>query len=222
MLYSKFFKRFMDILLSIIALILLTPLFTVVAILIKIDSKGPIFFRQERYGKDKKVFTIYKFRTMYIDTPSQVATRDLDNAKEHISKIGRFLRNTSIDELPQIFNVLAGHMSLIGPRPVVLTEYEQIEEREKYGANSIRPGMSGLAQINGRDFLDVKTKAMYDGMYASNMNFLLDFKIFFKTLYVTLLAKNIAEGPASSTVYHVENAETNQEASEGQNVTELV
>ena len=153
----------MDILLSIIALILLTPLFTVVAILIKIDSKGPIFFRQERYGKDKKVFTIYKFRTMYIDTPSQVATRDLDNAKEHISKIGRFLRNTSIDELPQIFNVLAGHMSLIGPRPVILAEYEQVEEREKWGANSIRPGMSGLAQINGRDFLDVKTKAMYDG-----------------------------------------------------------
>jgi len=192
-----------------------------VAILIKLNSKGPVLFKQERYGKDRKVFTIYKFRTMYIDSPSQVASRDLDNARDHITRFGKFLRKTSIDELPQLINVFKGDMSFIGPRPVILAEQDQIEEREKYGANSIRPGMSGLAQINGRDYLDIKTKAMYDGMYVQNMSLWLDLKIFVKTFYVVFLAKNVVEGTEAN-VFHVENTEEKQEENNVKNISNVV
>ena len=177
-------KRGIDIFLSLFAIFVFSPVFLIVALVVKFDSEGPIIFKQERVGLHKKPFMIYKFRTMYIQAPSNCATRDLK--KDYITKIGRFLRKTSLDEIPQLFNILKGDMSLVGPRPVVLKETHQIEERDKYSANDVRPGITGWAQINGRDTLGVVEKARYDGYYASHISFLFDLKILFKTVIVVL------------------------------------
>lgn len=187
-------KRLIDFILSLSSIILLMPLFIVIGFLIKRDSKGPAIFKQKRYGKNKEPFYIYKFRTMRLDAPKNVSTKELKDSKNYITKIGRVLRRTSLDELPQLFNILVGQMSIVGPRPVVLKEKNLIIARDLYGANDIKPGITGWAQINGRDKLSVTEKARLDGYYVENMGLLMDFKCFFKTIKYVLKGEDILEG----------------------------
>lgn len=192
--YKNFFKRFIDIILSFAGLVVLSPLLMIIALLIKLDSKGPVLFRQKRVAKDKNHFNILKFRTMYADVPKDVPTHLLADPESKITKIGRFLRKSSLDELPQIWNILVGEMSIIGPRPALWNQFDLIAERDKYGANDVRPGLTGLAQIRGRDELPIDIKAAYDGEYAQNITFAGDVKIFFGTITSVLGAKGIKEG----------------------------
>ena len=192
--YQHFIKRLFDIIVSAVALVILAIPFAVVAILIKLDSKGPAFFRQQRMGKDGKPFRIYKFRTMRQDAPHNTATAELDNAKDKITRVGGVCRKTSIDELPQFINVLKGDMSIIGPRPVVLTETELIEMRHENGADKVLPGLTGLAQVNGRDSLSNLQKATYDTYYAQRVTFMNDFRTVVKTVWYVLLHVGIHEG----------------------------
>lgn len=189
-----FFKRIIDILLSLIALTVLIPFFIIFAIIIKCESKGPVFFRQKRFGKNKNFFTIYKFRTMRTDTPKDMPTHMLNNAESYITRFGGFMRKTSIDELPQIINILQGEMSIIGPRPALWNQDDLIQEREKYGANNVRPGLTGLAQINGRDELEIPIKAKIDGEYVEKISLWLDIKIFFKTIFKVFKSEGVVEG----------------------------
>ena len=189
-----FFKRLIDIILSLIGLIILIPFFVIFAIIIKLESKGPVFFKQKRFGKNKKFFMIYKFRTMRSDTPKDMPTHMLNNAESYITRFGGFMRKTSIDELPQIINILKGDMSIIGPRPALWNQDDLIEEREKYSANNIRPGLTGLAQISGRDELEIPIKAKFDGEYIEKMSLWLDIKIFFKTIFKVFKSDGVVEG----------------------------
>lgn len=189
-----FFKRLIDIILSLIGLIILIPFFIIFAIIIKCESKGPVFFKQKRFGKNKKFFMIYKFRTMRNDTPKDMPTHMLRGAESYITKFGGFMRKTSIDELPQIINILKGDMSIIGPRPALWNQDDLIEERDKYGANSIRPGLTGLAQISGRDELEITVKAKFDGEYIEKMSLWFDIKIFFKTILKVFKHDGVVEG----------------------------
>ena len=192
--YRKYIKRILDIILSFIGLIILLPFMIIFSIIIKLESKGPVLFKQKRVGKDKKEFTIYKFRTMRVDTPKDVPTHKLENAEFYITKFGGFMRKTSIDELPQIINILKGDMSIIGPRPALWNQEDLIKERDKYKANSIRPGLTGLAQVNGRDELPITIKAKFDGEYTEKISFILDLKIFFKTIVNVFKEDGIVEG----------------------------
>ena len=196
-------KRLMDIILSLSSIILLIPLFIIIGILIKRDSKGPVIFKQERYGKNKEPFYIYKFRTMRLDAPNDVSTEELKDSKNYITKIGGFLRRTSLDELPQLFNILLGQMTVVGPRPVVLKEKNLIALRDIYGANNIKPGITGWAQINGRDLLSVEEKAKLEGYYVENMGFKMDIKCFFKTIQYVLKCEGILEGGEEVDVNHI-------------------
>ena len=196
-------KRLMDIILSLSSIILLIPLFIIIGILIKRDSKGPVIFKQERYGKNKEPFYIYKFRTMRLDAPNDVSTEELKDSKNYITKIGDFLRRTSLDELPQLFNILLGQMTVVGPRPVVLKEKNLIALRDIYGANNIKPGITGWAQINGRDLLSVEEKAKLDGYYVENMGFKMDIKCFFKTIQYVLKCEGILEGGEEVDINHI-------------------
>ena len=191
-------KRAADFSVAIISLCLLAVLFVVVAILIKVDSKGPIFFKQLRFGKDKKPFTIYKFRTMTTDAPKNAATRELQDAASYITKVGKVMRKLSIDELPQLLNILKGEMSVVGPRPVILAETDLITERTKYGANALTPGITGWAQANGRDEIDIYTKARMDGDYASEFGLVMDIRCLFKTVETILFAKGYQEGAVAA------------------------
>jgi O-antigen biosynthesis protein WbqP len=193
MLYLKI-KRIIDIGLSAVGLVILSPIFIVVAIIIKIDSKGPVFFIQKRVGKGKKIFNMIKFRTMKDEAPKETPTHMLTNPEMHITKAGKFLRKTSLDELPQICNILIGDMSLIGPRPALWNQYDLIIERDKYGANDIRPGLTGLAQISGRDELTIETKAKLDGEYTKKASLELDFRCFYKTIVKVIKSEGIVEG----------------------------
>ena len=157
--YTKFFKRFLDIVLSGMAIVVLSPLLLLLAVLVRLDSKGPVFFKQKRVGKGKTHFQILKFRSMYADTPHDMPTHMLGNAQSHITRVGKVLRVTSLDELPQLFNIFAGQMSIVGPRPALWNQFDLIAERDRYGANDVRPGLTGWAQINGRDELEVAEKA---------------------------------------------------------------
>ncbi len=188
------FKRILDVILSAIGLIILLPFFVIFSIIIKIESPGPIFFKQKRIGKNKKQFTIYKFRTMRTDTPKDMPTHMLKDAESYITKFGNIMRKTSIDELPQIINILKGDMSIIGPRPALWNQFDLIAERDKYNANSIRPGLTGLAQVSGRDELEIPVKAKFDGEYIQNISFWLDLKIFFKTIINVFKHDGIVEG----------------------------
>ena len=192
--YTKYIKRILDLIISIIALILLFPFFIIFAILIKAESKGPIFFKQERIGKEKKHFNIYKFRTMRTDTPKDMPTHRLKNADMYITKVGKFMRKTSIDELPQIINILKGEMSIIGPRPALWNQDDLIEERDKYNANNIRPGLTGWAQVNGRDELEIPVKAKYDGEYVEKSSLCFDVKVFFRTIVKVFKHDGVVEG----------------------------
>lgn len=192
--YCNIVKKILDFILSLCGLIVLLPVFIIIMIAIKIDSKGPVFFKQKRVGKNKKYFNILKFRTMKIDTPKEVPTHMLENAESYITKVGNFLRKTSLDELPQIINILKGDMSIIGPRPALWNQDDLIEERDKYNANEIKPGLTGLAQVSGRDELEIPVKAKLDGEYVEKMSLLFDIKIFFKTIFKVFKHDGIVEG----------------------------
>ncbi len=190
----KYVKRFSDVFLSFIALIILAVPMVIFSLIIKCESKGPVIFKQKRIGKNKKEFYIYKFRTMRADTPENVPTHLLSDPESYITKSGKFFRKTSIDELPQLFNIIKGDMSIIGPRPALWNQYDLIEKRDKFGANDCLPGLTGLAQINGRDEIEIEKKAEFDGEYVKNISFLLDLKIFFLTIKSVFKAEGIKEG----------------------------
>ena len=196
-------KRLLDFVLSLIGIVVLMPVFIIIGILIKVDSRGPVIFKQKRYGKNKEPFYIYKFRTMASDAPQNVATKDLNDSKKYITKIGALLRRTSLDELPQLFNILLGQMTIVGPRPVVLKEENLIIARDLYGANDIKPGITGWAQINGRDLLSIEEKAKLDGYYVENMGFKMDIKCFFKTIQYVLKCEGILEGGDEIDINHI-------------------
>lgn len=187
-------KRLLAILISGLAIIILSPVLLSVAIAIKCDSKGPVLFKQKRVGKDKKHFMIYKFRSMYVDAPADMPTHMLKDPTAMITKVGAFLRKTSLDELPQLFNIFKGEMAIVGPRPALWNQYDLIAERDKYKANSIRPGLTGWAQINGRDELEINEKSRLDGYYVAHMSFLMDLKCFFGTFISVLKSDGVVEG----------------------------
>lgn len=191
--YLKF-KRLIDIILSLLGLIVLSPVFLILIVAIKFDSKGPILFKQKRVGIHKTHFNIFKFRTMRIDTPKDTPTHLLENPEQWITKVGKFLRKTSLDELPQIINILKGEMSIIGPRPALWNQYDLIAERDKYGANDIPPGLTGWAQINGRDTVTIEDKARYDGYYTENIGLMFDIRCFFGTIVSVLKRDGVLEG----------------------------
>lgn len=190
----KIIKRVLDIVLSLLGLILLSPIFLILVIWIKLDSKGPVLFKQKRVGIHKSHFYILKFRTMRVDTPRDTPTSELENPDRWITKSGKFLRKTSLDELPQIINILRGEMSIIGPRPALWNQYYLLEERDKYGANDIKPGLTGLAQISGRDELEDTVKAKIDGEYVKNMSFRMDVKCFLGTIISVAKSDGVVEG----------------------------
>ena len=190
-------KRGIDFCLSLLGIIMLFPLFVLIIVLIKVDSPGPILFKQKRVGIHKRHFNILKFRTMLIDTPKDTPTHMLEDPDKWITKVGKFLRKTSLDELPQIFNILIGEMAIVGPRPALWNQYDLIAERDKYGANDIMPGLTGWAQINGRDELPITVKAKFDGEYVLRMSFLFDCKCFIGTLRCVFAKDGFCEGTSS-------------------------
>ena len=192
--YNKVFKRLIDIILSGVGIIVLSPVYLILALAIKIDDPGPVFFRQKRVGIHKTHFDIMKFRSMKMETPRDMPTHMLQNPEQYITRVGKILRKTSLDELPQIFQIFTGKMSIIGPRPALWNQYDLIEERDKYGANDIRPGLTGWAQINGRDELPIDVKARFDGEYVERMSFLFDCKCFFGTIISVLKHDGVVEG----------------------------
>lgn len=192
--YKRYLKRPLDFILSLMGLIVLSWLFIIIMIAIKMDSKGPVFFKQKRVGKNKKLFSIYKFRTMYVETPKEMPTHLLSNPDAFITKTGKFLRKTSLDELPQMINILKGEMAIIGPRPALWNQDDLIAERDKYGANDIRPGLTGWAQINGRDELEIDIKAKLDGYYVEQESFVMDVKCFFGTIVSVFKSDGVLEG----------------------------
>jgi O-antigen biosynthesis protein WbqP len=192
--YVRVIKRAIDIFLSLMGIIVLSIPMLVIALAIKIDSKGPVFFCQKRVGIHKKYFPILKFRTMRTDTPHDAPTHELSDPKKWITKVGAFLRKTSLDELPQLFNIFVGQMSVIGPRPALWNQEDLIAERDKYGANDVRPGLTGWAQINGRDELEIPVKAKLDGEYVERLSFGFDCKCFFGTITSVLKSDGVVEG----------------------------
>lgn len=203
-------KRVIDFTFALIGLVVLLPLFLMLIIAIKIDSKGPVLFKQKRVGTYKTNFYILKFRTMRIDTPKDTPTHLLKNPDQYITTMGKFLRKTSLDELPQIINILRGTMSIIGPRPALWNQYDLIEERDKYGANDVPVGLTGWAQINGRDELEIDVKAKLDGEYAEKMGFMMDVRCFFGTIFSVLRSDGVVEGGTGNRP----KAETNNKVEE--------
>ena len=187
-------KRLIDLVLSVCGLIVLSPLLIAIVIAIKLDSKGPVIFKQKRVGKNKTYFNIWKFRTMRTDAPKDMPTHLLSSPDAYITKIGKFLRQTSLDELPQILQIVVGKMSIIGPRPALWNQYDLIEERDKYGANDITPGLTGWAQVNGRDELEIPVKAKLDGEYVEKMGFMMDCKCFIMTIFSVVRHDGVVEG----------------------------
>ena len=192
--YQKFGKRLLDIVLSACGILVLAPVYLLVALAIVIDDPGPVFFRQKRVGIHKTHFQILKFRTMKMNTPKDTPTHLLENPQQYITRVGRILRKLSLDELPQIFQIFTGEMSVIGPRPALWNQLDLIEERDKYGANDVRPGLTGWAQINGRDELPIDVKARFDGEYVERLSFLFDCKCFFGTIASVLKSDGVVEG----------------------------
>ena len=192
--YKRFGKRALDVLLSGLGLVVLSPLFLIISIAIKAEDPGPVFFRQKRVGIHKTYFNIVKFRSMRQDTPHDMPTHLLNDPQRWITKTGRFLRKTSLDELPQIAQIFTGKMSVIGPRPALWNQYDLIAQRDQYGANDITPGLTGWAQVNGRDELEIEEKARLDGEYAQNISFGMDMKIFWMTVKNVLRGSGVVEG----------------------------
>jgi len=192
--YQKYGKRLLDILLSGCGIVVLSPVYLLIAAAIKMDDPGPVFFRQKRVGIHKTHFQILKFRTMKMETPKDTPTHLLQNPEQYITRVGKFLRKASLDELPQIFQIFTGDMSIIGPRPALWNQFDLIEERDKYGANDVRPGLTGWAQINGRDELPIDVKARLDGEYVRRLSFAFDCKCFFGTITSVLKHDGVVEG----------------------------
>ncbi len=192
--YKKVFKRVLDIIISVLGLLVLWPLFIIIAVAIVVDDPGPVFFKQKRIGIHKSYFNLYKFRSMRVDTPDS-PTHLLENPQQYISRVGGFLRKSSLDELPQLINILRGDMSVIGPRPALWSQDDLVAERDKYGANDVLPGLTGWAQINGRDEIEIPEKAHLDGVYAQNLTFAFDLKCFFGTIKSVVKSEGYAEGP---------------------------
>ena len=192
--YRNCVKRALAIVLSLVGLLTLGWLLILLSIAIKLDSPGPVLFRQKRVGLNKSHFYILKFRTMRIDTPRDMPTHLLVNPEQYITRVGRFLRKTSLDELPQLFNILAGHMAIVGPRPALWNQFDLIAERDKYGANDIRPGLTGWAQINGRDELEIDVKARYDGEYVERMSLGFDIRCILGTITAVIRRDGVVEG----------------------------
>ena len=190
----SFFKRAFDLFCSFLAIILLALPMLIVALAVKLDSKGPVFFKQDRVGKNKKIFKILKFRSMYVDTDPNAPTHPLDHANAHITKVGKFIRKTSIDELPQLFNIFAGQMSFVGPRPALWNQDDLIAERDRYHANDVKPGLTGLAQISGRDELEIPVKAKFDGEYVEKRGFFYDIGLLFRTVFSVFRHEGVVEG----------------------------
>lgn len=197
--YKAFVKRFIDLFLSFIGMIVLIPVFVIVGIVIYVDDPGPVFFKQKRVGKDKSTFWLHKFRSMKVKTPD-IPTHMLDNPDQYITRVGKIIRKLSIDELPQVFDILIGKMTIIGPRPALWSQYDLIAERDIYGANDVRPGLTGWAQINGRDELPIDIKAKFDGEYVEKLNsggfnaFMMDCKCFVGTVLKVLKHEGVVEG----------------------------
>lgn len=189
-----FIKRIIDFVLSIIGFVILSPIFLIITVAIKVESRGPIFFKQKRVGIHKTHFEILKFRSMRIDTPKDTPTHLLSNPEQYITKTGKFLRKSSLDELPQIFNIIKGDMAIVGPRPALWNQYDLIEERDKYHANDVPVGLTGWAQINGRDELEIPVKAKLDGEYVEKFGFGMDVRCFFGTIFSVLRSSGVKEG----------------------------
>ena len=196
--YRKYVKRLLDIILSGCGIVVLSPVYLLVALAIVMDDPGPVFFRQKRVGIHKTHFQILKFRTMRMCTPHDVPTHLLDDPDQYITRVGRFLRKTSLDELPQIFQIFTGKMAVIGPRPALWNQYDLIEQRDLYGANDVRPGLTGWAQINGRDELPIAVKARLDGEYVKSLSFLFDCKCFLGSITAVLKHEGVVEGGTGS------------------------
>lgn len=192
--YKHFFKRLIDFIMALCGIIVLAIPMLIMAIIVKCDSKGPVLFKQKRIGIHKGTFMMPKFRSMYTETPAEMPTHMLNDPSRWITKSGAFLRKTSLDELPQLFSILKGDMAVIGPRPALWNQDDLITERDKYGANDIRPGLTGWAQINGRDELEIADKAALDGEYVQKMSFLFDCKCFFGTITSVLKHEGVVEG----------------------------
>ena len=209
--YKHFFKRLIDLILSLIGSIILLPFFIIFGLIIFVDDPGPIFFRQKRVGKNKKLFTLWKFRTMKTKTPD-IPTHLLEHPEQYITRVGRVFRKLSIDELPQIWQILFGKMALIGPRPALWNQDDLIAERDKYGANAVKPGLTGWAQINGRDELEIPEKAALDGEYVRRMSFVFDCKCFFGTIKAVFKHDGVVEGGTGELHKNEENvADTSEE-----------
>lgn len=192
--YEKFFKRLADVILSGLGLIVLSPVYLIVIIAIKIDDPGPVLFTQKRVGRNKRYFKLHKFRSMKMSTPHDVPTHMLDNPDQYITKVGRFMRRTSIDELPQVWDIFVGNMSVIGPRPALWNQDVLVAERDKYNANDVKPGLTGWAQINGRDELEIPDKARLDGEYVKRISFPFDVKCFIGTIFSVAKSDGVVEG----------------------------
>jgi O-antigen biosynthesis protein WbqP len=192
--YKNLVKRLIDLALSTVGIILLIIPMGIIALVIKITDPGPVFFSQKRVGINKTHFNLYKFRSMKMSTPKDCPTHLLENPEQYITSIGKILRKSSLDELPQLFNIFKGEMSVIGPRPALWNQYDLIEERDKYGANDVKPGLTGWAQINGRDELEIDVKAKLDGEYVEKMSFAFDCKCFLGTITSVLKSDGVVEG----------------------------
>ena len=196
--YQKSIKRVIGLLMAAIIIVCISPILLLIAVAIKCESRGPVLFKQKRVGLHKNLFEIYKFRSMRTDTPKDMATHLLQNPESYITKVGKFLRRTSLDELPQLFNIIKGDMAWVGPRPALWNQYDLIEERDKYGANDVMPGLTGWAQINGRDELEIPVKARLDGEYVKKCSFLFDMRCFFGTFLSVLRQDGVVEGGTGS------------------------
>jgi len=205
--YKSFIKRLLDIILSFLGLILLSWLYLIIIIAIKIDDPGSAFFSQDRIGIHKTIFKVHKFRSMKMSTPHDIPTHQLENPEQYITKVGGFLRKTSLDELPQIWDIFIGKMSVVGPRPALWNQYDLIEERDKYGANDIKPGLTGWAQINGRDSIPIPLKAKFDGEYVQKMSFFFDVKCFFLSIFKVVFRVGVVEGGTGELEKQREKAE---------------
>lgn len=204
--YSKFFKRAIDIVLSFLGLVILSPIFLILSLLIIVDDPGPVFFTQKRVGINKSFFKLHKFRSMKMSTPHDTPTHLLENPEQYITRMGKFLRKSSLDELPQIWDIFVGNMSIIGPRPALWNQDDLVAERDKYGANDVRPGLTGWAQINGRDELEIPVKAKLDGEYVEKISFAFDCKCFFGTIFSVLKHDGVVEGGTGE--LHKQESET--------------
>ncbi len=202
--YNKFFKRLFDIVLSFLGLLILSPVFFILALLVVLDDPGPVFFSQKRVGINKTFFKLHKFRSMKMSTPHDTPTHLLENPEQYITRMGKFLRKSSLDELPQIWDIFVGNMSIIGPRPALWNQDDLVAERDKYGANDVRPGLTGWAQINGRDELEIPVKAKLDGEYVENISFGFDCKCFFGTIFSVLKHDGVVEGGTGELHKHEE------------------